>query len=161
MFPAVKQRTFKYIFFGTKGKSVNSIMTYTTKLLMLHQNYNVKYGVPLSQGHAHFSSGWDFMMASGKPQMHAKFEVASFSSCRNIKGNPQIWGSSPRPQSLPLFLPHMILWWAVANPSCVPNLKSLASVVAETLKGVPKILGSSPNPGPCLLFLRGGILWWA
>ena len=31
-----------------------------------------------------------------------------------------------------------VLGWALANPSCMPNLKSLASAVAEILKGNPK-----------------------
>jgi len=31
------------------------------------------------------------MMDLGKPQLHAKVEVASFSHCKNIKGKPQIW----------------------------------------------------------------------
>ena len=33
------------------------------------------------------------MVGLGKPQLHAKFEVASFSQCTNIKGEPQIFGS--------------------------------------------------------------------
>jgi len=44
------------------------------------------WGALLTQGHAHFSSGCDFMMALGKPKLHTKFEVAIFSRCRNIKG---------------------------------------------------------------------------
>jgi len=41
-------------------------------------------GAYLAQGHAHFSSGCGFMVGFGKPQLHAKFEVASFSRCTNI-----------------------------------------------------------------------------
>ena len=52
----------------------------------------------------------------------------SFSHCVNIEMNPQISGSSPEP-CLP-FLLRVILSWALANPSCVPNLKSLALAVA-------------------------------
>jgi len=33
-------------------------------------------GAPISQGHAYFSSGCDFMMDLGKTQRCAKFEVA-------------------------------------------------------------------------------------
>ena len=58
--------------------------------------------------------------------------------------------------SCPLFPLGMILWWALANPSCEPNLKSLASAVAEILKGKPQISGSSPSPGPHPLFLLVG-----
>ena len=32
------------------------------------------------------SSACDFMMGLGKPKQRTKFEVASFSRCRNIKG---------------------------------------------------------------------------
>jgi len=31
-------------------------------------------------------------MGLGKPQRQAKFDVASFSRCKNIKGEPQIYG---------------------------------------------------------------------
>jgi len=34
------------------------------------------------------------MVGLGKPQRHAKFEVASFSRCTNIKGEtPKFWGA--------------------------------------------------------------------
>jgi len=39
----------------------------------------------LDQGHAHFSSAWDFMMGLGKPQRLAKFEVAGFIYYKNIR----------------------------------------------------------------------------
>jgi len=66
-------------------------------------------GAPLSQDHAHFSSGCDFMMGLGKPKLHTKFEVASVSRCRNIKGDPKIFGSSPNLKELPLFSLGVIL----------------------------------------------------
>ena len=59
--------------------------------------------------------------------------------CRNIKGEPQIFGSFPNRRPRPLFLV-VVLWWALANSSCVPNLKLLALAVAQILKGNPKIL---------------------
>jgi len=46
-------------------------------------------GAPLAQVHAHFFFCVSFMMGLGKPQLHAKFAVASFSRCRNIKGEAQ------------------------------------------------------------------------
>jgi len=49
----------------------------------------------LTQGHAHFCSGCGFVVGLGKPKLCTKFEVASFSRCVNIEGNPQILGSSP------------------------------------------------------------------
>ena len=48
-----------------------------------------------SPGPRPLSSVSDFMMALGKPQPHANFEIASFSRCRNIIGNPKIFGSCP------------------------------------------------------------------
>jgi len=38
------------------------------------------------------------MVGLGKPQLRAKFEVASPSRCRNIIGKPQNFGSSPSPE---------------------------------------------------------------
>jgi len=49
---------------------------------------------PLTHGHAHFF--WvGFMMRFGKPKLFTKFEVASFSRCKNIKGEPRILGNFP------------------------------------------------------------------
>jgi len=87
---------------------------------------------------------WFYDEPNRPPTLCTKFEVDTFSHCINIKGNPQIFGELP-----------------LANPSCIPNLKSLALAVAEILKGNTKILGSSPSPWPRQLFRLGGILWWA
>jgi len=100
------------------------------------------------------SSACDLMIGLGKPQLHAKFEVASPSRCRNI-GEPILLGSSPSLRPPPRFTLDVILWWALANPSCVPNWKSLASAVVEILKGKPQISGSTPT------FSSSGIWWWA
>jgi len=43
----------------------------------------------------------------------------------------------------------------LSNPSGVPNLKWLASAVAEILKGNPKNLGSYPSPRS-----RPFFFWW-
>jgi len=107
----------------------------------------------LAQGHAHFSHGCDLMMGLGKLKPHTKFEVASFSRCQNIKGNSKILGSFLNLEPRPLFSLGVILWWALANPSSTPNLKSLASAVAEILKGNRKILRSSSSLGLRPLFL--------
>jgi len=51
---------------------------------------NPKYlGANLAQGHANFFSACGFMVGFSKSQLHAKFEVASFNHCTNIKGKPQ------------------------------------------------------------------------
>ena len=62
------------------------------------------WGAPLAKGHAHFSSGCDFIIRLGKPKLCTKFQVASFSRCTHIKGKPQIFWSSPNPGPHPLFL---------------------------------------------------------
>jgi len=53
------------------------------------------FGASLVQSHAHFSSGCDFMMGLGKPKLCTKFEVASFSSYKNIKGKASNFGELP------------------------------------------------------------------
>ena len=68
-----------------------------------------------------FSYGCDFMMGLGKPKLCTKFfEVVSFSRCRNIKQEAPNFGELPLPRG-----------WALANPSCMSNLKSLASSITE------------------------------
>ena len=49
--------------------------------------------------------------------------------CRNIKGKPQIFGSSPNARLRPLFFWVWFYAGSLANPSCVPNLKSLVSAI--------------------------------
>jgi len=43
-------------------------------------------------------------MGLGKPKLFTKIKVASFNRCKNIKGEPQILGSSSSPGPHPLFL---------------------------------------------------------
>jgi len=74
-----------------------------------------------------------FLVGLGKPKLCNKAEVASFSHCVNIEGNPQILGSTPSAGPCPPFLLRVVLSWALANSRCVPNLKSLAPAVAEIL----------------------------
>ena len=44
---------------------------------------------------ATFSSGCNFMMGLGKRKLRTKFEVASFSRCRNNKGEAPNFGELP------------------------------------------------------------------
>jgi len=53
-----------------------------------------------------------------------------------IKGNPKSFRAPIALSHTHLFLWVYFLCWAMANPRCTPNLKSLASAVAETIKGV-------------------------
>jgi len=45
------------------------------------------------------------MMSLGKPQTHAKFEVATAAVAEILKGKPQISGSSPSSEPDPLIFP--------------------------------------------------------
>jgi len=85
---------------------------------------------------------WFYDGLNWPPKLCTKFEVDIFSHCIKIKGNPQILKSSPSPGPHPLFLLGGILWWALANPTSLPILKSLRSVVAEILKGNPQFWGA-------------------
>jgi len=116
------------------------------------------FGASLAQGHAHVSSGYDFMMGLGKHQLRAKFEVASFNRCRNIKGEPPNFGSCPSPGPRPLFLLRVILWWSLANPSCLPNLNSLF-LLQKYWPGTPNFVGL-PYRRAKPTFPRGLILRW-
>ena len=50
---------------------------------------NRKYlGASLAQGHDHFPLVVVFIVGLGQPQLHAKFEVFSFSCCTNITAEP-------------------------------------------------------------------------
>jgi len=81
------------------------------------------------------------MVGLGKPKLYAQVEDASCSRCTNIKGEPQILRTYDSRRRCPLFV-GVILQWAFANPSCIPNLKTLASSVSDTLKETPKSLGA-------------------
>jgi len=56
-------------------------------------------GASLTQGHAHFSSVCDLMVGLGKPKLCIEFELASFSHCVNIEGEPPNFGGAPLAQS--------------------------------------------------------------
>ena len=63
-----------------------------------------------NQGYAYFSSECDFLVGLGKPKLCTKFEVASFSHCVNIDGNPQILGSTPSAGPCLPFLLRVVLY---------------------------------------------------
>jgi len=75
-----------------------------------------------------------------------------------LKGNPKYLRSTLAQGHAHNFPLGVVLWWALANPNCMPNLKLLASAIAQMLKENPKILGSSSSSGPHTLFLRCWIL---
>jgi len=97
---------------------------------------------------------WFYDGPNWPPTLCTKFEVDTFSHCINIKGKLQIFESSPSPVPRVLFLLGRILWWALANPSNLPILKSLPSVVADILKGNPQFWGAPLAQGHAHFFLR-------
>jgi len=52
-------------------------------------------------------------------------------------------------QTLPLLFPKVAFGRVNPNSCCVPNLKSLASVVAIKSRGSPQNFGVLPKPSPC------------
>jgi len=66
----------------------------------------------------------------GKPKLFTKFEVPRFSRCVNIEVEPQNFGQHPLAKGHAHPFPlGVIILWDLANPSSVPNLKSLASAI--------------------------------
>jgi len=92
------------------------------------------------------------MTGHGKPKLHTKFEVASFSRCTNNNGEPQIFWSSPNPRLRKLYPLGVFLRCLFSNPSCTPNLTLLASSIAEI---IIIIFGSFHVNGSCPLVFFG------
>jgi len=91
------------------------------------------------------SSAHGFMMGFDKPQLRAKFKVASPSHCRNIIGEPQNFEQLPYlAQGHPAFSSGCDFMMGFSKLKLnIPNLKSLASAVAEILQGKLQISGRS------------------
>ena len=86
----------------------------------------------------------DFMMGlSSKPNLCTKFEIASFSLCRNITEEPPNFGELPWHTTTSNLVCQYDFAMALANPNCVPNMNSLALAIAEILKGNHKDLGAT------------------
>jgi len=66
------------------------------------------------------------MMDFVKLQLHANFEVASFSHFRNIKGEPQILGELFYPRVMPIFL--LLTGWSSLEGL---SFRSLAATVIQ------------------------------
>jgi len=103
------------------------------------------------EDHVHFCLSDDFIIGLGKPKLYTKFKVASFSHCKNDKGEPPVLGSYPRRWPCPLFLLGVIVRWALANTTCIPNLKSLASIIAQILETPNSKELSQTRPSPHFL----------
>ena len=73
------------------------------------------------------------MIGFGKPKLYTKFEVALFSHCENIEGEPPNFGKLLYPNAMSTVSSACDFFMALANPSRLPNLKSLTPAVAEIL----------------------------
>jgi len=103
------------------------------------------------------------MTGLSKPQVQAKFEVAGFSRCRTIKGNPKILGSSSSPGPRPLFSgwdfmtdlkkSQLLANFEDAIFSRCRNIKRTLVSTVKILKGNLDILQSSPSSRPRPVFL--------
>jgi len=65
---------------------------------------------------------------------------------RNIKGEPQIYGSLPSRPCL-VFPLGVVFMVRLANSSCMPNLMLLVSAIAQISKGNPKFWGAPRDQG--------------
>ena len=104
-------------------------------------------------------TAWWHSAAYAVGHSNTRWMRSSHPCSTKIHGNSVQWLGSGEARlfcSMPSTIKiRIILWWFLANPSCMPNWKSLASAVVEILKGNPQFFGSSLNPGPHPLFLVG------
>jgi len=70
-----------------------------------------------------------------------------------LKGNPQIFGSSPSPHLRPFLYFGVMLGWAMPKVSHIPILKSVASAIAKILQGNPKFWGAPLAQGYTHFFI--------
>ena len=88
------------------------------------------------------------MVVLGKPQLHAKFEVASFSRCRNIKWEPQNIGELPQTKATPTFS------YGYDSMMCLNKPKLCTKFEVASFSHLCKywrdlqILGTFPSPEP-------------
>jgi len=107
----------------------------------------------LRSAHPFFCVLCDFMMGLDKPQLRAKFEVASPSCYINIIGELPKYCAAPLAQGHP----HLSCWYYLMMGLSKPKLCTKFEIASfsrcKILKGKPLISGISPSPGPHPLFL--------
>ena len=69
-----------------------------------------------------------------------------------LKGTPNI-RKLPLHKGTPTFPLGVVLWWVLANPSCMPNMKLLDLAVAQIFKGNPNIWGAPLAQGHVNFFI--------
>jgi len=77
------------------------------------------------------------LMGIGKLQHNAKFDVASFCHCRNIKGKTENLRELPQIRTTPTLVSQCDFIMGMSN------LRTLASAIADVSKGNPKIYGAA------------------
>jgi len=77
----------------------------------------------------------------GKRKLCAKFEIAGFNHCKNIKENAKFLGPL-HTMATPLLSIDVILLLDLANSSSLLNLKSPASAITKILQGIPETWGA-------------------
>ena len=88
-----------------------------------------------------------------RPKLYSKFELASFSDCKNKYGGSQIFLDAAVAQTTANFgRKSCFLASSFPSPSYIPNLKLLASIVAEINRGSQNIL-DAPLAWPLLIFI--------
>ena len=83
------------------------------------------------------------MMGLGKANLPANLEVTTFSRCKNIKGEPQILGSSPSPGLRPLFL-GMNFMMGLFKPKLHTKFKVGSFSRCKNIKGELQNFGELP-----------------
>ena len=91
-------------------------------------------------------------MGFGKVHQPANLEVASFSRCKNIKGELQKF-KGPLAHGHAHFFPWCDVMMALGKPNLHTKFEVVSISRCRNIKGNRKILGSSPRPGPRPLFL--------
>jgi len=79
-------------------------------------------GASLSEGQAHFSSGYGFMVGIGKSKLCTKFEVPSPSRGEILKGTPKFWGA-PLAKGHPHFSPGCDFMMSLGKPKLCTKLE--------------------------------------
>ena len=97
-------------------------------------------------------------MGLGKPKLHTKFEVASFSRYRNIKGGPQNFGGAPLAQSHAHFSSVCNFIMGLGKPKLHTKFEVSSFSLYRNIKGGLQNFGELPKPRATPTFLLRGIL---
>ena len=97
---------------------------------------NLKYsGASLAQGHAHLFLWVRYLVVLSKPHLHAKFEVANYSRCTNIKKKPY----SPGPLTFSSVWDFMM---GLGKPKLCTKFEVASFSDCVNIEGNPKFWGA-------------------